>query len=176
MAAGMAGLANAALDLDAGEPARAAKRALDAAALLEEVADLADAAMARLLAGRALAEAGESDRAAAELERAALAFDSFGASRHRAEAERELRKLGRHIHRRTQPGKAAQSGVGLLTERELEVARLIVDRKTNPEIAAALFLSQKTVETHIRNMFRKLNVSSRVELARAVERADATAV
>ena len=111
--------------------------------LLEEVGDLADAAMARLLAGRALAQAGEPDRAAAELERAALAFDSFGASRYRAEAERELRKLGRRIHRRTQPGKADESGVGSLTERELEVARLIVDRKTNPEIAAALFLSQR---------------------------------
>jgi DNA-binding CsgD family transcriptional regulator len=59
-----------------------------------------------------------------------------------------------------------------LSERELEVARLIMDRKTNPQIAAALFLSQKTVESHIRNMFRKLAVSSRVELARAVERSE----
>ena len=52
------------------------------------------------------------------------------------------------------------------------VARLVVDRKTKPQIAAELFLSQKTVETHLRNIFRKVNVSSRVELARAVERAD----
>jgi DNA-binding NarL/FixJ family response regulator len=52
------------------------------------------------------------------------------------------------------------------------VARLVVDRRTNPEIAAELFLSQKTVETHLRNIFRKVDVSSRVELARAVERAD----
>jgi DNA-binding NarL/FixJ family response regulator len=48
-------------------------------------------------------------------------------------------------------------------------SRLIVDRKTNPEIAAALFLSQKTVETHVRNMFRKLGVGSRVELACTAE-------
>ena len=59
-----------------------------------------------------------------------------------------------------------------LTERELQVARLIVDRKTNPQIAAELFLSPKTVETHIRNLFHKLGVSSRVEVARVVERAD----
>jgi DNA-binding NarL/FixJ family response regulator len=61
-----------------------------------------------------------------------------------------------------------------LTGRELQVARLVVDRKTNPEIAAELFLSQKTVETHLRNIFRKMNVASRVALAHAVERADHT--
>jgi DNA-binding CsgD family transcriptional regulator len=87
-------------------------------------------------------------------------------------AERELRRLGHHVHRRTPAGKPNGIGVETLTEREREVARLVVDRKTNPEIAAELFLSPKTVETHIRNMFRKLGVVSRVEIARAIERAD----
>jgi DNA-binding CsgD family transcriptional regulator len=64
--------------------------------------------------------------------------------------------------------------VTALTARELEVARLVVGRKTNPQIAAELFLSQKTVESHLRNIFRKIDVSSRVDLARAVERADRT--
>ena len=76
------------------------------------------------------------------------------------------------MHRRSRPGKADEDGIASLSARELELARLVVDRKTNPEIAAALFLSQKTVESHLRNIFRKLGVSSRVELARAVERAD----
>jgi DNA-binding CsgD family transcriptional regulator len=57
----------------------------------------------------------------------------------------------------------------------LEIARLVVDRKTNPQIAAELFLSQKTVKTHLRNIFRKMNVGSRVDLAHAVERAEQTA-
>jgi DNA-binding NarL/FixJ family response regulator len=63
-------------------------------------------------------------------------------------------------------------GVEALTERELEVARLVVDRRTNPEIASALFLSEKTVETHMRNIFRKLDVSSRADVARTMERAE----
>jgi DNA-binding NarL/FixJ family response regulator len=108
----------------------------------------------------------------AELERAAAELHDRGALRDRDEAERELRRLGRRIQRRIQPGKLDATGVGSLTARELEVARLIVERKTNPEIAAALFVSLKTVETHVRNMFFKLGVSSRVELARAVGRAD----
>src|SRR5262245_45423026 len=75
--------------------------------------------------------------------------------------------VGHRIHRRTHPGKPAAVGTESLTEREHQVARLIVDRKTNPEIAAELFLSRKTVETHVRNMLRKLEVDSRVAIARA---------
>ena len=59
-----------------------------------------------------------------------------------------------------------------MTGREREIARLVADRRTNAQIAAALFLARKTVETHIRNLFQKLGVSSRVEVARAVERFD----
>ena len=54
------------------------------------------------------------------------------------------------------------------------MARLVVDRRTNAEIARELYLSTKTVESHLRNLFHKLSVSSRVEVARAVERADRT--
>jgi DNA-binding CsgD family transcriptional regulator len=58
------------------------------------------------------------------------------------------------------------------TKRELEIACRIVDRQTNRQIAEELFLSPKTVETHIRNIFAKLGANSRVEVARIVERAD----
>ncbi len=72
---------------------------------------------------------------------------------------------------------ARRSGTGAgavaaLSERELQVARLIVDRRTNPEIAAELFLSTKTVESHVRNLFHKLGVRSRADVARVVEQAD----
>ncbi len=79
------------------------------------------------------------------------------------------RGLGRHIHHRTGPGETGAQGVASLTGRERQVADLAASRYTNPEIAAALFLSPKTVETHLRHIFNKLDVTSRVELARTVE-------
>ena len=172
IAAAWAHRAAAAVALDAGDPAAAADRALTSAAAADSVGAVVEAALARILAGRALAQTGDRERASTELERAVATLDDCGALRYRLEAERELRKLGHSIHRRTRKGIAHGHGIESLTARELEVARLVVDRKTNPEIAAELFLSLKTVETHLRNMFRKVGVTSRVELARAVERAD----
>jgi DNA-binding NarL/FixJ family response regulator len=96
-----------------------------------------------------------------------------GAVRYRDEAERELRQLGQRVHRRSRPASTPDGeGVESLTQRELEIARLVVDRQTNRQIAEGLFLSPKTVETHIRNIFAKLGADSRVEVARIVERAD----
>jgi DNA-binding CsgD family transcriptional regulator len=172
MATAMAHRAAAAVALHYNHPEIAAERALASAAAADEIAAPIEAAVSRTLAGRALARAGRTDSAAAELERAAAELHALGATRYRAEAEQELRKLGRRIHRRTRAGEADGVGVETLTERELQVARLVVDRKTNREIAEGLFLSPKTVETHLRNIFRKLGVANRVELARAVEHAE----
>ena len=71
-------------------------------------------------------------------------------------------------------GRAAATGPGSRPspQREAEVAHLVVDRRTNPEIATELFLSVKTVETHLRTIFRKLDVPSRYELARVIEHAE----
>jgi ATP/maltotriose-dependent transcriptional regulator MalT len=172
MAAAWADRAAAAVSLSTGDPARAAEQALASVAAAEQVGAPIEAALSRTLAGRALAQAGDGDRASEELQRAARQFEAAGALRHRDEAERELRKLGHRIHRQTRAGEADGTELEALTARELQLARLVVDRKTNPEIAAELFLSQKTVESHLRNIFRKVGVSSRVDLARAVERAE----
>ena len=168
--------AAARVDLYVGDAARALERALASVAAADEAGVPVEAARSRTVAGRALAEAGERDRAVEELQRAAAELDARGAMRFRDEAERELGKLGHRVHRRTRPGTTDGAALESLTERELQVARLVVDRKTNPEIASELFLSQKTVETQLRNIFRKMGVSSRVELARAVERADSAGV
>jgi DNA-binding NarL/FixJ family response regulator len=167
---GWADRAAAWVALDAGESGIAVSRALASAASFDEAGCPIEAAISRMAAGRGLRQAGERDGAVSELERAVAAFDDAGAVRYRLEAERELGKLGHRRHRRTRAGKTDASGIDALTERELELAMLVVDRRTNPEIAAQLFLSQKTVETHLRNIYRKVGVANRVELARAIER------
>jgi ATP/maltotriose-dependent transcriptional regulator MalT len=160
--------AHARVLLDRGEPAAAFEAALTSAQACEGIGAVAEAALSRLLAGRALTAAGEPARAAAELELAAAALEACGALRYRDQAERELGRLGRR-RRRTRPD---GDGLAALTERERQVARLIVDRRTNAQIAGELYLSTKTVESHVRNLFQKLAVSSRAEVARTVERAD----
>ena len=57
----------------------------------------------------------------------------------------------------------------LLTGRELEVAKLVREQRMNREIAEELFLSTKTVETHMRHIFQKLDVSTRTEVAAALD-------
>jgi DNA-binding NarL/FixJ family response regulator len=171
LTAAMAHRAAAAVALEGGDPATASRQALASATAAEEVGARVEAARSRTLAGRALGCANERARAVAELERAVQQLDGCGAVRYRQEAERELRKLGRHVHRRTRAGNVNGTGLETLTQREVQVARLVVDRRTNPEIAAKLFLSVKTIETHLRSIFRKLDVSSRHEVARVMERA-----
>jgi hypothetical protein len=106
-------------------------KALSSAELADAVRAPIEADLARIVAGRALAHLGERDRAVALLEHAAAELDRCGARRYRDEAQQELRRLGQRIHRRTRPGDPNQTGIGTLTARELEIAHLIVDRKTN---------------------------------------------
>ena len=68
------------------------------------------------------------------------------------------------------PAESAASEPSLLTPRETEVARLLVEGKTNPEIAADLFISERTVQSHVANIMAKLGVNSRTAVAARVVR------
>ena len=162
--------ADAAVRLGQGDAAGALERAQAGLAAADAAGAVRDAAHARLLVGRALAALGDAGGATRELAAAEAALDAAGARRLREEAAQELRRLGHKVARRPRAGAAPGEGLDQLTEREREIAELVCDRHTNRQIAGELFLSEKTVETHLRNIFAKLSVSSRVEVARAVER------
>ncbi|HXS45048.1 MAG TPA: LuxR C-terminal-related transcriptional regulator, partial [Solirubrobacteraceae bacterium] len=127
-------------------------------------------ARARLAQGKALAAAGERRAAIDALVLAEAELDRFGAVRRRDEAVRELRHLG---HRVLRPAREASRGsLGPLTAREAEIAELVAAGRTNREIADQLVLSSRTIEAHLRNIYGKLDLRSRVELAREVQRAE----
>ena len=67
------------------------------------------------------------------------------------------------------PRKAVYSGVESLTPSELRVARLAAEGRTNREIAQSLTVTEKTIETHMRHVFQKLDVGRRGELAATLE-------
>ena len=167
--AAVAGRARAAVLLAGGQPLEAARVALESAEAAGSVGAHLQAAFSRGLAGRALAGAGERDEALVALREAERASAECGSVRLRDDMRRELRKLGARAEVRG-PATAEDSGMAALTKRELEIVELITDRLTNPQIAEKLFLSTKTIESHIRNVFIKLDASSRVEVARIVER------
>jgi DNA-binding CsgD family transcriptional regulator len=70
------------------------------------------------------------------------------------------------------PPKTTTSGAAGLTGREIEIARMVAGRKSNKEIGSALQISSRTVSTHLSNIFVKLSVSSRGELADFVRQND----
>jgi ATP/maltotriose-dependent transcriptional regulator MalT len=162
--------ARAAVTLAQGDAAAAARMAGEAAAITDGIGARMYSSASVGLKGRALAVAGERHEAIAALRQAEGELDRCGAVRWRDEMRRELRKLGARAEPRG-PATGADSGVAALTKREREIADLVTDRKTNREIAGELFLSDKTIESHLRNIFVKLGVSSRVDVAREVERA-----
>jgi DNA-binding CsgD family transcriptional regulator len=115
--------------------------------------------------GVALAET-DAERAVGELERVSGAAVERGADTVAALADQRLRALGVRTWRRGAVG-------GPLTEREREIVQLIAAGASNPEIAQQLFLSRKTVERHVSNLFKKLGVRNRAELVARVAELEA---
>jgi DNA-binding CsgD family transcriptional regulator len=147
--------ARALLDEDAA-PAR------EAATLADGVGAVIQAARARTLAGRFAGDVAALEQAESELA-------AVGAARLRDEAARELRRLGRPASARRRRSSGGE-GLAGLSGREREVADLVARGATNKEIAAELFLSEKTVESHMTRVFGKLGVASRAAVAELVGR------
>jgi DNA-binding CsgD family transcriptional regulator len=121
--------------------------------------------LARSLAAEALTRLGDAAAARDQLGRARELFGDCGAPWLRARAAREQRRAGARQPRAGQPG---------LSAREREIADLVAQGLTNRQIADRLFLSPRTVESHLWRIFHKLGVPSRAALARRVAEGELT--
>jgi DNA-binding CsgD family transcriptional regulator len=134
-------------------------------ALLRGAVETLESSPARLEHCRALLDLGVAlrhDRQAREarepLRVAARLAGEAGAAALAARAKEELMAAG------ARPRRDAYTGIEALTPRELRIARLAAQGQGNRDIAQALFITRKTVEAHMRNIFRKLEIESRGEL------------
>jgi DNA-binding CsgD family transcriptional regulator len=124
--------------------------------------DVFETARTRLAYGERLRRARRRVDARPQLRAALTTFEELGAVRWADHAAAELEATGESIRRRE------PSGVQTLTPQELQVSLLLAERRTTREVAAALFLSPKTVEYHLRKVYTKLGIRSRTELAERV--------
>ncbi len=161
--------ARAELLLAGGKAAEAGRVAMAAAEAAGRIGARRDELAARLLAGRALAATGDRTEAVAVLRAVTVDAARGGAMHWRDAAARELRRLGSRV---SVEGRRAVGGDGprSLTARELDVARLVAEGRPNKQVAAALFLSEKTVEHHLSRVYAKYGVRSRAELTAAFAR------
>ncbi|UBU13116.1 helix-turn-helix transcriptional regulator [Nonomuraea gerenzanensis] len=99
-------------------------------------------------------------RAAGLIADAAERYAALGATHDAARCRRLLRELGPD----RPPARRSRKAGGVLSPRESEVARLVALGRTNREIAEVLFLSQRTVDTHVARVLQKLGVRTRAEV------------
>jgi DNA-binding NarL/FixJ family response regulator len=103
----------------------------------------------------------QGQAAGTDLLQSALAtFTNLGAAGWIAQTERELEAAGAEVNA------APRTSLNALSARELQVASVVAAGASNREVAKTLFLSEKTVESHLRKCFQKLGIRSRVELTR----------
>lgn len=115
-------------------------------------------ARAHLVFGEWLRREGRRSDAREQLRTAHTLLSDMGAEPFAARAARELRATGEHARKRkSQPSDA-------LTAQEQTIARLVATGATSREVGEQLFLSPRTIEAHLRNIFRKLGLTSRRQL------------
>jgi DNA-binding CsgD family transcriptional regulator len=141
------------------ESADAEDAYLESISQLERCQSAVDLARAHLLYGQWLRRAKRRRGARTELRTAHDMFARMGAQRFADLAATELRATGEHAQART------PETVADLTPQESRIADLAAAGASNSEIAAQLFISPSTVDYHLRKVFRKLNVTSRTQLA-----------
>lgn len=130
------------------DPARALEVLRRAWTLFKELGASYEAARTRELIAMASAELGDNDTAEMELDAARWVFDQLGAAPDLLRVESLL-------------GGSNPENIFGLTPRELEVLEYLATGKTNKEIAADLFISERTVDRHVSNILAKLDVASR---------------
>jgi DNA-binding CsgD family transcriptional regulator len=157
----MADLAEAWAALAAGETPAAAAAAGKGLELLASIDCPILLARGHYVLGRALASTAPAEAAAA-FDEAARAFERCGAVWRRGQVVAAMRRTGSSGRRVL----AAARGPNSLTRREREVARLGAQGKSAKEIATALFVGERTVETHLGNVYAKLGVESKMDLVR----------
>lgn len=142
---------------DSAETAESFQRALT---LHHEAARPFDEARTLLAYGVWLRRERRKAECRAPLRRAYETFESIGAAGWQAIAAQEMRASGESVRRNEVVGSGRN-----LTAQELTVAKMVADGDSNRDVAERLYISVRTVEYHLRNVFAKLGVRSRTELA-----------
>ena len=140
--------AEGAVSLSEGNNQDALEKLRHAWTIWEQLEAPYEIARVRFLIGKAYTKLGDGDTAALEFEAAWATFHELGAIP-------DIMRIDEYFDT-----KSSERTHGL-SKRELEVLRLIANGKTNKAIANELFISERTVERHVSNIFDKLNVSSR---------------
>jgi len=136
----------------------AEKHYLEALDLLERHRLVSYGARTHLVYGEWLRREGRRQEAREQLRTAHRLLTGMGADAYAERAAKELRATGEHPRTRTAHATDA------LTTHELQIARLVSTGATTREVAQQLFLSPRTIEAHLRNIFRKLGITSRRQL------------
>ena len=149
-----------------GEPAEAATQFERAESLLADIGAPFERAETQRRAAAALVASGRRAEAVEQLVGAYRVARKLGARLLAAKLADDLAALGEPVERRLGRMAAAQLANGGLTRREVEVVRLVAVGRTTREIARELFLSPRTVDTHVENIRMKLGCRTRADAAR----------